>query len=500
MFCFFYCSCLSVAFGAGSNECWKIKGTVIDGNSKTIESSTITLLRSKDSSVIKISAADKDGHFEFENIPEGKYLVSVSAVGHQKGYSEVFEVTNDKNSIELKTLELVPVATAIGGVTVNVKKPFIEQKPGKTIINVDASPTNAGYVLELLEKSPGVSVDNDGNISIKGKQGVLILIDGKQTYMSGADLALLLKNMPSSSLEQLEIMTNPPAKYDASGNSGIINIKTKKSVVKGMNGSLSLGYTQGRYGRTNNGLNLNYRNKKINIFGGYNAGTWEGYNRLLINRNFYRDGIFNGSSDQVSQPHFDGVYHSIKAGADYYFSKKDILGVVVNSSFNNGNEDPWSKSNLRDESGNVLSKLNSYNDNRRVFTGITTNLNYKHTFDSTGREISADLDYANYDNKSNTQLTTESYDDRGTKIGNDIILQGTIPSSINIYSGKVDYVQPFKKGLKLEAGVKSSYVKTDNRVDYLRNSGSGWQTDDRSNHFIYEENINAAYAIFVKEY
>ena len=156
-----FLSVLSLLAQAQTNA-GKIKGTVIDGNSKTIESSTITLLRSKDSSVIKISAADKDGHFEFENIPEGKYLVSVSAVGHQKGYSEVFEVTNDKNSIELKTLELVPVATAIGGVTVNVKKPFIEQKPGKTIINVDASPTNAGLnVLELLEKSPGVSVDND---------------------------------------------------------------------------------------------------------------------------------------------------------------------------------------------------------------------------------------------------------------------------------------------------------------------------------------------------
>jgi len=493
-----FLSVLSLLAQAQTNP-GKIRGTVIDGNSKTIESSTITLLRSKDSSVIKISAADKDGHFEFENIPEGKYMVSVSAVGHQKGFSEVFEVTNDKSSIEVKTIELVPVATSIGGVTVIAKKPFIEQKPGKTIINVDASPTNAGLnVLELLEKSPGVSVDNDGNISIKGKQGVLILIDGKQTYMSGADLALLLKNMPSSSLEQLEIMTNPPAKYDASGNSGIINIKTKKSVVKGMNGSLSLGYTQGRYGRINNGINLNYRNKKINIFGGYNAGTWEGYNQLLINRNFYRDGIFSGSSDQVSKPHFDGVYHSIKAGADYYLSKKDILGVVTNWSFNNGNEDPWSKSNLRDESGNILSKLNSYNDNRRVFNGLTTNLNYKHTFDSTGREISADLDYANYDNKSNTQLTTESYNNRDVKIANDIILQGTIPSMINIYSGKADYVQPFKKGLKLEAGVKSSYVKTDNRVDYLRNDGNGWQTDDRSNHFIYEENINAAYAILSK--
>jgi iron complex outermembrane receptor protein len=437
----------------------KISGTVIDGNTKTIESATITLLRAKDSSVAKMSVADKTGKFVFEAIAEGKYLVSISAVGHQKGFSETFEISSTNSSVVLKTIELIPQATSLGGVSVNSKKPLIEQKPGKTVVNVDASPTNAGLnVLELLEKSPGVSVDNDGNISLKGKQGVLILIDGKQTYMSGADLANLLKNMPSSSLEQLEIMTNPPAKYDASGNSGIINIKTKKSVIKGMNGSVNLGYTQGIYGRTNNGVNLNYRNNKINLFGSYNGGTWEGYNRLILGRNFYKNGVFDGSSDQVSRPHFEGVYHSIKIGTDYYFSKRDVIGFVVNGNFNNGNEDPRSTSNLRDAAGNIESKLNSESHNRRV-----------------------------------------SFNSSNVKIADDVILQGVIPSMIDIYTGKVDFVHPFKSKLKLEAGVKASYVKTNNQVDYLRNEGGGaWQVDKRSNHFIYTENINAAYAILSK--
>ena len=482
-------------FGQG-----KVNGTVVDGSTKIIESATITLLRSKDSSVAKMSVADKAGKFVFEGIADGKYLVSISAVGHQKGFSETFEINSSNSSVTLKTIELVPQATSLGGVAVTAKKPFIEQKPGKTVINVDASPTNAGLnVLELLEKSPGVSVDNDGNISIKGKQGVLILIDGKQTYMSGADLANLLKNMPSSNLEQLEIMTNPPAKYDASGNSGIINIKTKKNIVKGMNGSVTLGYTQGIYGRTNNGINLNYRNSKVNIFGGYNGGTWEGYNQLIISRNFYKNEVLDGSSDQVSRPHFKGVYHGIKLGTDYYFSKKDVLGFVVNGNFNNGTEDPHSNSNLRDASGNITGKLNSQNYNRREFTGFTANVNYKHTFDSTGREITADLDYASYYNKSQTQLTTASFDASDIKLGNDVILKGNIPSMIDIYTAKSDYVQPFKSGLKLEAGVKTSYVKTNNQVGYLRNSGAEWVNDEnRSNHFVYSENINAAYAILSK--
>ncbi len=477
----------------------KVTGTVIDGSTKIIESATITLLRAKDSSVAKMSVADKTGKFSFDNVAEGVYIVSITAIGHQKGFSETFQINEASSSVVLKTIELVPVAKSVGGVTVTSKKPLIEQKAGKTLINVDASPTNSGLTaLELLEKAPGVSVDNDGNISLKGKQGVLILIDGKPTYMSGADLTALLKNMQSNSLEQIEIMTNPPAKYDAAGNSGIINIKTKKGTIKGMNGTANLGYTQGIYGRVNAGTNLNYRNNKLNVFGGYNAGTWEGFNSLLIDRNLYENKVLVRTIDQLSRPHFKGVYHSLKAGIDYNFSKKDVGGIVINGNFNTGDENPFSRTNIRDEAGNITSKLVSDGDNTRKSSNVSTNFNYKHTYDSTGREITADFDYVYYNNKSNTQLTTQSFDPYDIKNG-DAVLKGIIPSVINIYSGKIDYVHPFKSGLKLEAGLKTSFVNTDNKVDYLRNNnGGGWVADQRSNHFIYDENINAAYAIFSK--
>ncbi|MEP7372583.1 MAG: TonB-dependent receptor [Chitinophagaceae bacterium] len=479
----------------------KIRGTVVDGSTKTIESATIALLRTKDSSVAKMSIADKTGKFEFENIAFGQYMVSITAIGHNKGYSETFDINASNLSVTLKTIELIPQAKAISGVTVTSKKPFIEQKPGKTVLNVEASPTNAGLnALELLEKSPGVSVDNDGNISLKGKQGVLILVDGKPTYMSGADLTALLKTIQSTSLDQIEIMTNPPAKYDAAGNSGIINIKTKKGIIKGMNGNANLGYTQGLYGRINGGINLNYRNNKLNIFGGYNGGNWEGYNDLKIGRNFYEADktTLKGSSDQLSRPHFKGIYNNAKLGLDYNLTKKDILGVVVNGNFSNGDEDPRSVSNVRFANGDIDYKIRSKGENNRKSSNISTNLNYKHTFDSTGREITVDLDQAHYNNRSNTSLNTQIFDADDIKDGSDIILNGTIPSYINIYSAKVDYVHPFKSGLKLEAGLKTSFVKTDNEVGYLRNSGGEWSVDDRSNHFIYKENINAAYAIFSK--
>ncbi len=479
----------------------KITGKVIDGSTKIIESATITLLRTKDSSVAKMSVADKTGKFEFVDIPEGKYFVTISAVGHDKGSSEAIDINASNLDVTLKTIELVPQAKAISGVTVTSKRPLIEQKAGKTLINVEASPTNTGLnALELLEKSPGVTVDNDGNISLKGKQGVMILIDGKPTYMSGADLAAFLKNMQSSNLDQIEIMTNPPARYDAAGNSGIINIKTKKGIVTGTNGSANVSYNQGLYARFNGGFNLNHRTEKVNLFGGYNTGKYRGYNDLTIDRRFYDSDntTLKGSSDQKSRPAWKGMYHGIKLGADYYFSKKTILGVVVNGNFNDNDENPTSTSFVRFPDGTIDYRIGSEGSNTRKWKGVSSNINFKHTFDSTGREITADFDYAFYNNKSNTELTSRIFDAIGNKKDNDVILKGDIPSNTDIYSFKMDYLHPLKNGAKLEAGIKSSYVTTDNQVEYTRNTGGGWTTDDRSNHFVYKENINAAYVTISK--
>ena len=492
---------ITISLSAFSQFDGKIKGSVTDGNAKSAEFATVSLLNFKDSSVVKAGTSDKAGNFGFNNIADGKYLVSVSAVAFKTAYSNLFEINTGNSSVTLKTILLTPQPKSLASVTVTAKKALYEQKAGMTVVNVDASPTNIGTnALELLEKSPGVSVDNDGNISLKGKQGVLILLDGKPTYMSATDLAAYLKNMQSSNIDQIEIMTNPPAKYDAAGNSGIINIKTKKGTIKGMNGTANVGYSQAYYSRFNGSVNVNYRNNKLNLFGGYNGGTYEGYNNLTIYRRFYEnDKTLTGTGDQLSHTHFKGNYQSFKAGMDYYFSKKDVAGFVVNGNFGDNHQNPFTNSNVRDASENILYKLRSNSNNSSLYKSISANGNYKHTFDSAGREISADMDYAYYNTKSNNNLNTQSFDANDIKDGKPVNLYGNIPSGIKIYSAKIDYVHPFKGGLKLETGLKTSYVKTDNQVTYLRDNGSGVSADDRSNHFVYNENINAAYAIFSKK-
>lgn len=492
------CLCLVLTLTAQAQEPkGRINGKVTDANTKTLASATIQLILAQDSSLVKMGIADKEGQFGFDQLPAGDFRVMITAIGHQKSYSEIVKITEAGETVNLGEITLVPAAKEMAAVSVTSRRPLIEQKAGKMVVNVEASPSNTGLnALELLEKSPGVSVDNNGNISLKGKQGVTVLVDGKPTYLSGEDLAALLKSMPSSQLDQIEVMTNPPAKYDAAGNSGIINIKTKKGIVRGMNGNANLVYSQGKYDRYNGGVNLNYRNNKLNVFGGYNGGTYEGFNNLTIDRKMIENGVLVRTMDQRSRPHWKGQFHNFKLGTDYYFSKKDVAGIVVNYGFNKNEDDPRSSTNIRNVQGDLLARLYAYNANRRNSYNLTTNFNYKHTFDSTGREITADFDYLRYDMTGNNRMTTESRDQHDNKLGEDVVLRGHIPSLINIYSGKVDYVHPFKSGWKMEAGLKASFVETNNQVEYTRNSGGGWVPDSRSNHFIYKENINAVYANF----
>jgi len=479
----------------------RIVGTVTTANQKALESATVALLKAKDSSIVESGMSDHTGTFEFDKIADGKYLVLVSAVGYTPSYSPA-EISPKNLNVILKTIELTVRSTSMAGVVVTAKRPPIEVRAGKTLVNVDASPTNAGLnVLEILEKSPGVAVDNDGNVSLKGKSGVLILIDGKQTYLSGTQLAAFLRSIQASGLDQIEIMTNPPAKYDASGNAGVINIKTKKGTIKGMNGNISLTYNQGFYPKYFAGASFNYRNESLNVFGSYDGGQWEGLGVLTIDRNFYKSSQFSGSSDQSTTRHNKSNWHNLKLGLDYNFTKKDVAGIVIS-----GNLNPWknwqnSFSNLRDPDGSINTVLLSDAYNANKTQSINTNFNYKHTFDSTGREWTVDLDQGYYKNKGTNLLTTEIYDPGEVKRGNTILLDGNLPSIIRIYTAKTDYVHPFSKTMKLEAGLKTSFVNTDNNVIYQRDTSTGWKTDDqRTNHFIYKENVNAAYAILTKTF
>ena len=476
----------------------KISGSIKDGgNQKIIDAASVSLLKAKDSAIVKVAVADKDGNFAFENIKEGSYLVLATSIGHTKTYSSIINITTDALTANTGVLQLVPAQKDLKEVLVSSKKPLIERKLDRTIVNVDASITNTGSTaLEVLEKSPGISVDKDGNISLKGKAGVIVYLDGRPSYLSGPDLANMLRNMTASQLEQIEIMTNPPAKYDAAGNAGVINIKTKKNKMFGYNGSITTGYTQGRYARFNEAVSFNYRNKKINFFSSFNYNRNHRGQELYIVRNF-RDAatkniksIFDQQTTMISQSH----NYSAKAGIDYTVSKNTTIGFVLNGFYNPSLWQSSTKTSIYDPNNILTDVTKAYTENEEKWKNFSSNLNFRTKLDTAGQELTADLDFIQYKATSVQPLTSTYFDNAGNQLKAPEVLNGTLPTNIKIYSGKVDYTLPLKKDAKFEAGIKASFVKNDNnaRYDSLK-TGYSVLDSARSNHFIYDENINAAY-------
>ena len=482
----------------------RITGTVADAKGQAVEAATVTLFRSADSSKVRTTSTDKAGHFAFDRIPAGNYLLSASSVGYSTVWSPPIDHSNPGATRTVPPLILAsPVVTNLKEMTFVAKKPFIEQKPDRTIINVDASPTNAGSsAMDVLEKSPGVTLDKDDNISLKGKQNVMVMIDGKPTYLSPAQLASYLRSLPASAIDQIELMTNPSAKYDAAGNSGIINIRTKKNKTKGFNGSTNLTYSQGVYAKPSGSVNLNYRDGKANFFlnGGYSP--WEGFHDLDITRKYLdADGkTINSIFSQQTQIYSANPTFNLKFGIDYYLTSKTTLGFVV-SGFRDKEEDHTSSNILLlDPQYNLDSIVNSPSTNQTTWKNGAINLNFQHSYDPAGRELTADLDYVRYGSLSDQYFDNLTYSPAMIKLG-ESILTGHLPGTINIYTAKTDYTRPLSDGYKLETGVKLSYVNTDNAADYFDVVNEVAYVDTtKTNRFLYRENINAAYVNMTKQY
>ncbi len=495
-------SIIAMCSQAQTNPAGKVSGSIKDGgNQKIIDAASVSLLKAKDSSLVKIAITDKEGNFIIENVKDGAYLVLATSTGHLKTYSNTFTISPEQLNTSVGILQLVPADKNLKEVTVISKKPFIERKADRTVLNVEASISNTGSTaLEVLEKAPGVTVDKDGNISLKGKQGVMIMVDGKPTYLSGPELTNMLRNMSSNQLDQIEIMTNPSAKYDASGRSGIINIKTKKNKQKGFNGSASTAYSQGIYSRTSNSLNLNYKNGKINLFSTLSANYRNNYQELDIYRRYTNTdkstkAIFEQNSFQTRH----GGNYNAKLGADFYVSKKTTFGVVLSGVTNPQAQNAENTSYLKGNNGIVDSIVQAVSSEHSKWKNGSINFNLRHVVDSTGRELTVDADYLRYDATKDQRFYNTSYTPQWALKTSDILL-GELPSAIKIYSAKIDYTHPLKKGTKIETGVKSSFVETDNTAGYYNLVGSTKTPDyEKTNRFDYKENINAAYLNFNKE-
>lgn len=501
----------------------KISGSLYDEKKQALPFATVLLLRAQDSTLVKGSVSDIEGKFLIEqfvsNQTQSQFIVSITMVGYRKYFSPKIVISTENLEVKLSNIQLELDTQNLKEVTVTARKPFIEQQADKLVVNVEGSIVATGNTaLEVLQKSPGVTVDNNDNISVKGKQGVLILMDGKPTYMSQSDLANQLKNMNSDQIEKIEIVSNPSSRYDAAGKA-VINIVTKKNKNFGTNGSVSIGGSvslppvlktgldkeltnvevmkPGMMPKVNTSLNLNNRQGKFNTFTNLTFSD----NQRFNGNAFVRD--MNGQIfEQYAHRYQFNQNFSYKLGADYYANKKTTLGVLVT-----GNVGGWESKNpnrnitymKRSATAIPDSSLLTTSSTLRTWVNTTFNANLKHTFDSTGKELTADVDYSIYDNQGLERgMVSKFYkyvDKVETEYGTPLNITSNTPNKYDIFAVKADYVHPIGKA-KLEFGVKSSWVKSDNDIRFFQN---GAVDKGRTNYFIYTENINAAYANFNKE-
>lgn len=472
----------------------KITGTVQGADKKPIDGASVMLSTAKDSVTVKSVLSNPDGTFAFDGLSDNTYRLAITFVGY-KNYKGDTIVIKDHQTVVLQPIILISNSKALTGVEITAQKAYIEQKIDRTVVNVNALISNSGAnALEVLEKTPGVMVDENGNITFKGKSGVLVMIDDKPTYLSAANLATYLKSLPSTALDKIELMDNPPAKYDAAGNAGVINIKTKKNNLRGFNGTASANYQQGYYNRTTESLNMNYREDKVNLFTNLSYNHNHTYRRLEIDRNYFDDAgnptsYFKDFS--YFRPHAANV--NIKIGADYYLSPKTTWGVVFTGAIQPDHDSSPVNSFLYGPNHVLDSTINALNTSKNTFYNGGVNVNYTHKFDTLGKVLSFDADYVRDVAGSDQTFVNDAYFPDGS-LKSSQTLTDNLPSHINIYAVKSDLTIPFKNKLEFDAGVKTSFVNTDNAANYF-NLINGLSTPDynNTNRFLYKENINAAY-------
>lgn len=479
-------------------QTFNVSGKVVNPESGSVVDAIVQLLRSSDSSLVKNEFTDEKGKFNFSDIKSNQYFIQINVIGYKPYISAPINLSS---SLVLSDITLQKSEVELKEVAVIARKPYIEREKGKVVLNVENSINAAGSsAFELIEKAPGVRVDNNDNVSLNGKSGIAIWIDGKPTPMTGSDLANYLRGIPSSSIEKIEMISNPSAKYDAAG-SAIINIKLKKDKHIGTNGNISSSYGQGIYMKTNNSISVNHRNKKINVFGTYSYAYREAFSHLKLDRRFYKNDTFIGAYNQDNYLKFDFNNHIARAGIDYFANKNNTFGFVVSGISNKFNPKGDNIASVLDHSNTKASTYKTTNRSKDHWHNYSANLNYKHSFDTLGTELTTDLDYAHFGNKTEQNFETRYYDLNNDEFLNPYLLYGNINGGLDIYSLKNDFVKTLKHDFKLEAGQKSSYVIADNKLSFYNRSNQLNIFDStKSNHFIYTENINAVYASVSKDY
>jgi iron complex outermembrane receptor protein len=465
-----------------------------ESNNSPVELAAV-VLKTADSVYVADVFTNTVGQFAFTKVPSGKFYVEISFLGYEKYFSKYMEI---KSSMEIPLIKLKKSENTIKEVNITATKNALEFKPGKTVYTVGRDQTNAGLDgLEVLKKIPGVFVDNNDNITVRGKSGIRVYIDDRPSALAVESPAEAIKFFPAGSIESIEVITNPSAKYDAAGAGAIINIKLKKEKKLGMNGNMSIGagsrYEFTGVNKFNGGFNANIRRNKTNVF--INASS------RMDERQSYNENHRVSANGQSLDSYTNGLNNSmnvfVKAGVDYFINDKNTFGISYLISTSQYKNNTKSISNNTYDSTFHFPASNSNSLNKGNFTSHTVNLNYIFKTKHAGEEFSFDVTHSIL-SRNNIDTINTSY-----MIPNfPLLSQFTdIKGNVQTNSSQVDYTRTLKGEAKIEAGLKNSYTSNTSKFNFFNNEGQSWRLDSaQSNKFDYFENISAAYSQYSNKY
>lgn len=478
-----------------------IAQTTIEGKVETEDAGTIPfvnvlLLKSSDSTLVKGVITNDEGRYSFNNIENGTYLIASSMVGYTQSYSSPFTVDKQSVDIEIPDLLLTKNVEQLNEVSIVTTRPFIEKELDRTVINVANSIVSSGSTgLEVLERAPGVIVDRQNDaISLLGKDGVIVQIDGKRTYLGMADVVALLRSTSSDNIDKIELITNPSARYDAEGNAGIINIVMKENNSIGTNGSISVAGGSGRYTRERGSIQLNHRSENFNMFGSYSINQSGNYYDFELFRN-QADGNRRSIAEQEMYIRMQSLGQNAKAGVDYYIGENTTIGLAWTGFWSDIQQrNPEARTTFRrQEPGSIYLQTLSSIRMSNISSNQIGNLNLQHKFGNSGGTISADITGGRFTRESDNKLVTDTIIPQdASNVSEELVTQ--MPTIIDILTFKLDYNLPLWEGWNMEAGLKSSTVESDNNLTLESGPTGALEIDPTlSNRFIYNEKVHAAY-------
>jgi hypothetical protein len=454
------------------------------------EGVTVTLSRTRDQVLVKRSLSPKAGAFVFSGLPPDSYMLVFTSVEFKKVIQGPVVVQHA--SMVLDTIILEKATGQLKEVLIKSTVPLIQTAMDKTTMNVENTSLAVGNTaLDLLSRAPGLTVLNDGNMQLNGKQGVTILIDGKLTYLSAVQLTDLLRNTNSGQIRSIEIMAHPPVKYEASGSAGLVNIILKKNKEYGTNGFITTNATVGKYLKANAGIAVNKRTKHFNVYGNYNYADNKRYGILNLDRELNLPGNVS-TIEQRSHSTTINHNHSYKAGIDYDINAQNTIGFAVNGYSNSQSE---VTDNLSLIGKHPISSLTSaHNEGENRYANTSYNLNYRSVLDTLGQQLNIDLASLNYDNAENVLYENNFLNPDRSIAGLPIIFRNNSATDARIKALKVDFTLPLTKTTKVELGIKTSMIETNNDFLSENQDQALWvKNPGQSNTFLYKESINAGY-------